>query len=358
MRLVYASLRWIVLPTALVGLIGTAAVAGDGVIEINQAKAIAGAVTSSDAPGFPVTLDAPGSYRLTGNLDVRAEPAPADVTAIEIVVSGVNLDLGGFAILGPANCSGSGASLVCTGAGGGVGVHTPHPFVQISNGTVRGMGAMGINLLGHSRVEDVTVFHSGGHGINCGFHSILVGNEISWNGGTGLHCLDTNRIEGNSIRGNFGSGIHIGGQDSIIRSNLSSENGEDGIYVHLGHSVIAGNIASRNAQDGIHVSWASDIFENTTHGNGVDGITVTAGAGSRIHGNTARENGDDGIQTNGASACSVTENVVEGNAYGLFLNSDTAWGGNTASGNATADILGGGVISACNVVAGARSCPP
>ena len=42
--------------------------AGDGRIEINEARAFAGGVTAGDAPGFPVTLDQGGSYLLTGNL--------------------------------------------------------------------------------------------------------------------------------------------------------------------------------------------------------------------------------------------------------------------------------------------------
>jgi len=45
----------------------------DGVIEINQAKAKAGAVTAGDTPGFPVTISAAGSYRLTGDLDQRRD---------------------------------------------------------------------------------------------------------------------------------------------------------------------------------------------------------------------------------------------------------------------------------------------
>ena len=46
------------------------ALAVDGVIEINQARALAGGVTAGDSAGFPVTLSASGSYRLTGNLTV------------------------------------------------------------------------------------------------------------------------------------------------------------------------------------------------------------------------------------------------------------------------------------------------
>ena len=43
----------------LVALAGPA-LAVDGVIEINQTAALAGAVTATDSPEFPVTLDAPG----------------------------------------------------------------------------------------------------------------------------------------------------------------------------------------------------------------------------------------------------------------------------------------------------------
>ncbi len=53
----------------LLGLAGTAR-AVDGVILIDQSKAMAGNITPGDAPGFPVTISQPGSYRLSSNLDV------------------------------------------------------------------------------------------------------------------------------------------------------------------------------------------------------------------------------------------------------------------------------------------------
>src|SRR5581483_7661707 len=43
----------------------------DGVIEINHARALAGGVTASDLPGYPITIDQSGSYRLTGNLTAK-----------------------------------------------------------------------------------------------------------------------------------------------------------------------------------------------------------------------------------------------------------------------------------------------
>ena len=56
------------------------ALAIDGVILIDQNKALAGNVTPGDAPGFPVTITLPGSYRLSSNLIVPN----ADTTAILI----------------------------------------------------------------------------------------------------------------------------------------------------------------------------------------------------------------------------------------------------------------------------------
>ena len=69
----------------------------DGVVLIDQNRALAGNVTPGDFPGFPVTISRPGSYRLSGNLEVT-DP---DITAIEITADHVTLDLNGFSIQGP-----------------------------------------------------------------------------------------------------------------------------------------------------------------------------------------------------------------------------------------------------------------
>src|SRR5438046_162421 len=60
------TMRPIVLTAAFVVAFAGASYASDGVVEINQARALAGGVTRGDAPGFPVTISQPGSYRLTG----------------------------------------------------------------------------------------------------------------------------------------------------------------------------------------------------------------------------------------------------------------------------------------------------
>ena len=68
----------------------------DGIILIDQNRALAGNVTPGDGPGFPVTISQPGSYKLSGNLSV-----PSTVRAIEITVPDVTIDLNGFSITTP-----------------------------------------------------------------------------------------------------------------------------------------------------------------------------------------------------------------------------------------------------------------
>ena len=68
----------------------------DGVVLINQAKALAGNVTPGDAPGFPVTLSRRGSYRLSGNLRVAR-----DTNGLEVAAEDITIDLNGFTIRGP-----------------------------------------------------------------------------------------------------------------------------------------------------------------------------------------------------------------------------------------------------------------
>src|SRR6266446_10729399 len=121
----------------------------DGTVLIDQNKAMAGNVTPGDAPGFPVTISLPGSYKLAGNLTVP----DANTDAILITSNKVTLDLNGFAILGPTVCGrsgpGSGGFIVCSPTGPGNGVNaTQVNNVTIMNGTIRGMGANGIALLG------------------------------------------------------------------------------------------------------------------------------------------------------------------------------------------------------------------
>src|SRR5258707_1116396 len=80
----------------------------DGQVLINQS-------TVNAAGGFPYTITQPGSYKLSGNLTVPN----GNTTAIVIASDHVTLDLNGFSILGPVDCSGG---FPCSGVGTGYGV--------------------------------------------------------------------------------------------------------------------------------------------------------------------------------------------------------------------------------------------
>jgi hypothetical protein len=88
----------------------------DGVVLIDQNRALAGNVTPGDAPGFPVTISQPGSYRLSGNLTVP----DSNTTAIQITADFVTLDLNGFSIIGPNVCTVN--PTACSAPGSGTGV--------------------------------------------------------------------------------------------------------------------------------------------------------------------------------------------------------------------------------------------
>lgn len=108
----------------------TPAGAVDGSVLITQAKAIAGAVTPGDAPGFPVTITAGGSYSLASNLQV-----PAGLTGILVTGVEVTIDLNGFRITGG-------------GGGSGIGINGRQRGLTVRNGTIRAFGGDGISSAG------------------------------------------------------------------------------------------------------------------------------------------------------------------------------------------------------------------
>ncbi len=171
---VMSRLGLLTLLSILLGWVGVAgAVSKDaGVVLINQAQAVTGAVTSCDTPGFPVTICKSGSYRLSGDLSV-----PSGTEGIEITASNVSLDLNGFTILLPA--AGSTPS-ICSIHGIGT-----LSLIRIQNGILSG-GDCGVQLgsASNSLVSDVTietnVVVSGASGITIGPSSRVQDNRVTF----------------------------------------------------------------------------------------------------------------------------------------------------------------------------------
>jgi hypothetical protein len=133
-----------------------------------------------------VSINQSGSYVLSGILTVP----DADTDAIVINADHVTIDLNGFAILGPTDCSGG--LNPCAGAGSGDGISTAlqqHLNITVRNGTIQGMGREGIRLDGDSHlVEYVHVRSNGRFGIFVSGEggSIVQHNMVQRNGGTGM----------------------------------------------------------------------------------------------------------------------------------------------------------------------------
>lgn len=119
----------------------------DGVLEINQ-LCVANGCFAGDSGGFPVQLTSNGSYRLTSNLTVTS----ANTTAILATADLVTVDLNGFTIIGPVNCSGGPPVTGCnfsTGTGNGVHLNasTNSSGSTVKNGLIQGMGDSGVKCL-------------------------------------------------------------------------------------------------------------------------------------------------------------------------------------------------------------------
>jgi hypothetical protein len=277
MRNTRMSSRSILLVLALFGA-GTSH-AHDGMIEINQASALAGGVNGSlpaDPAGFPVRITASGSYVLTSDLVI------ANVSTDAIQIDGANplnvsIDLNGFAIRGPVTCSGEGASLVCSPSGGtGQAIHSlvdPNlaDAIMVRNGRIVGM-PVSINLSSRTAlVRDLIVMNSGVG---------IVGNGLL------LDSTFTFNVHGSALT--TGS-IQV--QNAIVADTLVSSNNADGIGV--GAALLTRVTARDNNGTGIKVTSPTDskflVSDSSAVGNVSNGIDCSGGICLLID-NTIAEN--------------------------------------------------------------------
>lgn len=212
----------------------------DGVVEISPACVTAGCFLG-DGPGFPVTISAPGSYRLTGSLTVR------DATKVGIQVSSdvhdVTIDLNGFSISGPTVCSGY--PIVCAPAGTGFAIDAQNSFrVSVRNGVVQGFGNFGMLLAAQAHVVDVSATGNAQTGISLGAGSIVEGCVVFSNGGRGIECNDC-VVRKNTVRGNIAEGIR-GSSGSVIEGNSITLNGGVGLWLDVGASGYVNNVINEN----------------------------------------------------------------------------------------------------------------
>jgi hypothetical protein len=242
--------------------------AADGAVLIDQNRAMAGNITPGDEPGFPVTISQPGSYRLAGNLTVP----DADTSAVVITADAVTLDLNGFSVAGPLLCTG-GPAVTCLAAGSGIGIQAPRVLaggprgVRVFNGSVRGMGSVGIALSGDgSSVDHVTVHQNAGGGMTV-TGSVTV-SSATLNGSFGIIGLT---VRDSSAVENAGDGILLQ-SGGVATGNSSSSNGGVGLVV--ANATATGNTLFVNNLFGILANCPSAIIGNTIVGNSGGSVSI------------------------------------------------------------------------------------
>jgi hypothetical protein len=225
----------------------------DGVVLIDQNRALAGNVTPGDTAGFPVVINLPGIYKLASNLVVPNE----NTTAIQINVNDVTIDLNGFAILGPNVCTTDGSTVAqpCTRPGTGYGVDagsgTPLTVnnTRVMNGTIDGVGYIGIFTNVNARIERMNVTNSGSYGIYT-FGGVIFDTLVRANGNSGIVTTGAIIRDSRSIF-NRGYGIQTG-RASIITSSIIDTNLSYGLYI-TGDTRYVDNVIGNNNGGGGNV---------------------------------------------------------------------------------------------------------
>lgn len=283
---------------------GRAASAAEGVIEINQARALAGGITAGDAPGLPVTIAASGSFRLTGDLDTAGGGAGIQVVA---PARHVTIDLGGFAIVGPNVCTPLAVGVSCLLSGGpnAIDVDAAVRF-SLRNGSLRGLRNGLVVVAAESvTVEEVVASHFSNTGIASTSSPTLVRRSVA------------------NLNG--GRGFDLGALGRIVDS-IADHNGNNGMDA----AQVSGSSASANGSNGISASFpAGAVHACRATGNGSSGIV--AGAGGRVSDSAAALN-KIGV-TLGAGATLLASSARDNTGFGLVGGVGSSYGGNTLTGN-------------------------
>lgn len=205
MSIATAPLRIPLACALLLGVLSAPAAAVDGVLEINQTCAVQTGCFAGDAPGFPVTITARGSYRLTSALSTTG-------TAVEVTNDLVTLDLNGFYLSG-------------NGSPGSYGVDATVPDdVVVKNGMISDF-EVGIGVKIRGRLSDLTV------------KSCATGISANW-----LSTVRDSVVTNSSVAGIAFSSPGGAISDSILAANVVNLSGA---FSNMGGNVCDGSRCPR-----------------------------------------------------------------------------------------------------------------
>jgi hypothetical protein len=207
----------------------------DGEVLIDQAAATAGGVTPPDDPGFPVTINRSGKYKLTSNLVV---PNASD--AFSITADNVTLDLNGFRV-----------------TGGRFGVNAvAADGLTVMNGTIANFSRDGIRTRGFAIIQDMQIINNGsnlkGMGVRLNNNGRVIRSTISDNDGINVYCVTKCLIAGNVVsasRHESGIGLFTSAGGNLVLNNVIANNNIFAIYTE-GEMAYANNTITGNGEFG------------------------------------------------------------------------------------------------------------
>jgi hypothetical protein len=236
------------LAACLAALLTAPAEAADSETIITQAKALTGNVTPGDRPGFPVTISAPGSYKLGSNLLV-----PAGKNGI-VTTSLVTIDLNGFMLTGHLGA-----------ANGIVEAGLNQSAVTIRNGTIQSFKGDGIRGAGsYWTVQNMRITFNGGNGVAAGHLLHLRDSVVYINKLNGVTAINWASILDSTIVASGLNGVvcenHCLVEGNMISQNGSSPTGGVGVSASLG--TVLGNTITVN--QGFGISGSATGYGNNT----------------------------------------------------------------------------------------------
>lgn len=302
------------------------------------------AVNATNTPGdadslFKITQ--PGSYYLTGSIT-----GVSGKHGVEIVSSGVSLDLNGFDLVG----------IPGMGAFDGVSVSMDSlRDIAVLNGSVRNWGDEGVDLGFLSfgcRIEGVRSSGNAGIGINGGISCTITNCTASFNAQVGIRANNGSTITNCSATTNSVAGIQVNQGCTIAACTAYANSGvgmltgvgcsvlDCSLYNNTGHGLQLGedSAASRcsaysNDGRGISAGNGCAISECTASFSAQEGILV--GNGSTVSNSTARSNtgiGISGLLNGTIRGCSSSVNTADGISLSEGLVIDCVASSNGASG--------------------------
>jgi hypothetical protein len=283
--------------------VAPAARAVDGVIEISQERILAGGVTPGDAPGYPLTIAAPGSYRFTGHLTPVGVAGAAPSIEIVAPARDVAIDLNGFSLDGGGSCTAgaTGASCALSGLPNGI-VSSTGAQLSIRNGAIRGLrAAIVISSAAAVTLEDLllTEHTNSGVFVEDGIPATIRRVVASVIAGRGIdavsaavidciadHCQQTGirafEVSGSRASANTSAGITLSAGG--LATNVTARGNSIGVQALAGSSVVS-SVLRDNTSVGISAAADATYAGCTLTGNNGGGNLTQVSGGTALGAN-------------------------------------------------------------------------